>query len=311
MAWTSAHDVSRESYWGPVTSSLLWCEDKYRLTPYMAEPCNTLTNISFVALSLYGAYNARRERTGRRFVLAYAGVALVGVGSFFFHATLKYEAQLLDELPMIYTSLLLSYCILETSPQTSPIKRQDGKGGQLTFGETLAKGTGGPLLPLLLAGTAVLITVSYLALPNPVLHQVSYGAIQIATALRVLYLLYSSRSPLVSAPEQRERIRASYRFGAAVFIFGFVVWNIDNIFCEGLRVLRAKVGNVPGILFEGHAWWHILTGYGAYHLVCSASLLSLSLRVSPDAYTYANGGTWKGFLLPRVVRTPPTARKAQ
>ena len=32
------------------------------------------------------------------------GIAGIGVGSFLFHATLKYEAQLLDELPMIYTS---------------------------------------------------------------------------------------------------------------------------------------------------------------------------------------------------------------
>lgn len=32
-----------------------------------------------------------------------AGCAGVSIGSFAFHASLKYEAQLLDELPMIYT----------------------------------------------------------------------------------------------------------------------------------------------------------------------------------------------------------------
>lgn len=35
------------------------------------------------------------------------GFALVGLGSFIFHATLQYEAQLADELPMIYVA---SYC---------------------------------------------------------------------------------------------------------------------------------------------------------------------------------------------------------
>ena len=35
------------------------------------------------------------------------GFALVGAGSFVFHATLQYEAQLADELPMIYVA---SYC---------------------------------------------------------------------------------------------------------------------------------------------------------------------------------------------------------
>lgn len=36
--------------------------------------------------------------------LLYQGTAGIGIGSFLFHATLKHEAQLLDELPMIYTS---------------------------------------------------------------------------------------------------------------------------------------------------------------------------------------------------------------
>ena len=33
---------------------------------------------------------------------------MVGLGSFIFHATLLYEAQLADELPMIYVA---SYCL--------------------------------------------------------------------------------------------------------------------------------------------------------------------------------------------------------
>ena len=32
---------------------------------------------------------------------------MVGIGSFIFHATLLFEAQLMDELPMIYVA---SYC---------------------------------------------------------------------------------------------------------------------------------------------------------------------------------------------------------
>ena len=40
-------------------------------------------------------------------LLVRQGFALVGLGSFIFHATLQYEAQLADELPMIYVA---SYC---------------------------------------------------------------------------------------------------------------------------------------------------------------------------------------------------------
>ena len=44
------------------------------------------------------------------------GFALVGIGSFIFHATLLYSAQLADELPMIYVA---SYCcavLFDTQP---------------------------------------------------------------------------------------------------------------------------------------------------------------------------------------------------
>lgn len=47
---------------------------------------------------------------------ALQGFALVGLGSFIFHATLLYSAQLADELPMIYVA---SYCcavLFDTQP---------------------------------------------------------------------------------------------------------------------------------------------------------------------------------------------------
>jgi dihydroceramidase len=40
----------------------------------------------------------------------------VGLGSLFFHATLLYEAQLADELPMIYVSSFLLTTLLESEP---------------------------------------------------------------------------------------------------------------------------------------------------------------------------------------------------
>ena len=46
----------------------------------------------------------------------YQGFALVGIGSFIFHATLRYSAQLMDELPMVYVA---SYCcavLFDTQP---------------------------------------------------------------------------------------------------------------------------------------------------------------------------------------------------
>lgn len=203
---------------------------------------NTFTNVVFIALALFGARSCSKESLPFRYALTYLGIAFVGIGSFAFHATLLYEAQLLDELPMIYTSLVLSYCVLEDSRKSQ-------------------KPTGGIWLPIGLIGVAALITAGYLALPNPILHQVAYGAIQLASTIRVLYLLYASGSPLAKTAEAREKrsmIRKSYHFGAAVFLTGFLIWNIDNALCDSLRLARSYVGYPAGVLLEGHAWWHIL-----------------------------------------------------
>jgi dihydroceramidase len=41
---------------------------------------------------------------------------LIGLGSFCFHATLLYEAQLADELPMIYVASFFLAVLLESEP---------------------------------------------------------------------------------------------------------------------------------------------------------------------------------------------------
>ncbi|CAO1637811.1 unnamed protein product [Sympodiomycopsis kandeliae] len=291
MAWRSSHLTPDgkvpQGYWGPITSSLLWCEDKYRWSKYIAEPVNTFTNLGFVALSLYGARGCALQGLPRRFVLTNLGIALVGLGSFAFHATLTRPAQLLDELPMIYASLILSYCVLETSKLNS------------------SKPTGGLFLPFILAFVGLFVTVGYLALPYPILHQVAYATIQLATTIKVISLLWSSNSPLnqsTAARINRSMARKSYGFGAAVFLTGFAIWNIDNAFCNTLRVLRAQVGSPFKVLLEGHGWWHILTGYGAYHLVQSSALIAMSVKDDAGKWTFREFDTLKGFLLPQVVR---------
>lgn len=49
-------------------------------------------------------------------LLRLQGCALVGLGSIFFHATLLYEAQLADELPMIYVASFFLAVLLESEP---------------------------------------------------------------------------------------------------------------------------------------------------------------------------------------------------
>ena len=61
---------------------------------------------SFFACTAYGSGPSSRSRPPIHSSRT-QGFALVGIGSIIFHATLLFEAQLMDELPMIYVA---SYC---------------------------------------------------------------------------------------------------------------------------------------------------------------------------------------------------------
>nr|XP_040140912.1 alkaline ceramidase 3 isoform X2 [Ictidomys tridecemlineatus] len=49
-----------------------------------------------------------------------------------------------------------------------------------------------------------------------------------------------------------------------LFLLGFLLWNIDNIFCDSLRDFRREAPPILGVTTQFHAWWHILTGLGSY-----------------------------------------------
>lgn len=273
MSWYKDPAPLPTGYWGPITSTLLWCEEKYRWSRYVAEPINTVTNVFFIALSLYGFRVTLRERLPLRYAICHLGVALVGFGSAMFHGTLMYWTQLLDELPMIYTSAFLTYCVCETT-----------------------KGYGKPrfriLLPTTLTLLVVWITVVYVSNGNPVFHQVAYASIQLVSTIRVIYLLTSPSSSLNSTPTVRERkreIQKLYLFGAIIFLTGFAIWNIDNIFCYHLRQARKKVGYPWAVLLEGHGWWHILTGWGAYCLITAGSQLAVGEKEDPANFRLEKG----------------------
>ena len=47
--------------------------------------------------------------------MCYTTLLTVGIGSALFHMTLKYEMQLLDELPMVWGGCAVAYCMFEVS----------------------------------------------------------------------------------------------------------------------------------------------------------------------------------------------------
>ncbi|KAG6814153.1 hypothetical protein H0H92_002148 [Tricholoma furcatifolium] len=103
-------------YYGPVTATLDWCEANYQFSHYIAEMANSFSNLFTIALAVCGGYTAMRQSLPARYVAGYAGVALVGIGSFAFHATLLFQAQLADELPMIYVGSMSLWFLFDDRP---------------------------------------------------------------------------------------------------------------------------------------------------------------------------------------------------
>jgi len=219
-------------FWGPITSTLDWCEHNYAHVEFIAELWNTLSNGGLMGLGLLGLYRSWQQQLETRFLISYFGLFLIGVGSFCFHATLRWDMQLLDELPMIYSTCVFVFCVLEDRRK-------------LKYG---------PILPLGLLVLAIFITVTYLSWPNPIFHQFCYGTLVIIVVGKCVQVYQNTTD---------QTFRFFLPIGIISYGFGFFLWNVDNHFCEQLRQLREKVFPFSP-LFELHAWWHLFTALGTY-----------------------------------------------
>lgn len=222
-------------YWGAVTSSVDWCEPNYARSHFVAELFNTLSSLAMVLAGLSGFWLHRRSLE-RRFLLAFLLLALVGVGSFAFHATLRFELQMLDELPMVYTALVLVYALLENEPRPKY----------------------GARLPCALFGYAVVAT--YLCAftrgrAQFFAFQLSFGAIEVFALYRVYRLYRLSTSPVV---------RRLFRAGASLYVLAVLSWFVDLRACHFSSVTLPSAG-LPNP--QLHAVWHVLVSAGLYLLV--------------------------------------------
>nr|XP_004610962.1 unnamed protein product [Sorex araneus] len=209
----------REGYWGPPTSTLEWCEENYAVTPYIAE-------------------------------------FLVGMGSWCFHMTLKYEMQLLDELPMIYSCCIFVYCLFEC------FKIKNTVNYHLLF----------TLVLFSLIVTTALSTTSLVDLA-------SLCGTYFPNAFHWLSVVDKHIKELNGVYPW---LRGLGYTSLGVFLLGFLLWNIDNIFCDSLRSFRKKIPPVFAVATQFHAWWHVLTGLGSYlHILFSLYTRTLYLRCRP------------------------------
>ncbi len=212
-----------------------WCEQNYAHTKYVCELFNTLSSLAMVFVGVWGAVWHHRVLE-RRFTLVFCSIALVGLGSMAFHATLLFELQMLDELPMLYTATLLVYILVENRPERR-------------FGAWF---------PATLAAYAVLATYGESCMRGSAQFwsfQVSFATLEFYAMARV-FLLYRA--------SQDRNQRRFFVAGIGLYLIAIVFWFIDLNYCSGIVDFSRALGFSNPQL---HAWWHVLVSAGLYALV--------------------------------------------
>ncbi|CAE7204741.1 unnamed protein product [Rhizoctonia solani] len=259
--------------WGLHTATIDWCEDNYTHSPYVAEWYNTISNVPFILLGLFGAYsclaphlqpNQKPLPDSQRHAASNLGIMFIGFGSAIFHATLKWHAQvLLDELPMIFVTSLVLYLVCADDERW--------------------KGENAWKLKVGLAAVPLSVSAVYLYYPNPVLHQICFGIILNACTYRTI-ILFKTAPPTIPADD----LRAAKHYivsGTLLFILAFGIWNVDNVWCDTWTFIRAQswAGELVRAVTQGHAWWHLLTGLGCARIGVGTSYLMVC-RKYPGAF---------------------------
>ncbi|KAL6927703.1 hypothetical protein ACO0SA_004326 [Hanseniaspora valbyensis] len=299
--------------WGQVTSTIDWCEENYVQSTFIAEFCNTLSNMSYIIVSiiLYYRLNYKLNILETRFKLTMGGLLLVGLGSAMFHMSLRYDCQLLDELPMIYITCIPCYSVLceplcyykkkiskkiNKNNTADNDNEEDGLDEErqllLPFGRdnkplTISKEFENSVI-ISLSLLSLIITFSYIFyITDPIFHEICYGILNIiivyiSTKLTVLYI----HDPKV----KRNLIKSSF-VGICLFLFGFVLWGLDRQYCGSLIHIRREYLKLPlGNVLELHAYWHLFTGIGLYYILTYLIFLRINLhnKVKGDVYYNTN-----------------------
>ncbi|KAL2810883.1 alkaline phytoceramidase [Aspergillus granulosus] len=243
------HSPAPDPFWGPQTSYLNFCEEDYVLTKYVAEFVNTFSSFVFIIYGLYGLrkLHGNRQATVSRSI-PYFGLMGVGVCSAGYHMTLKYHTQMSDELSMhlLTTPLLYRLLTFKASPQRTRL-----------------------IGSILLVEFAVVMVV-HMVMDEFLLHAVTFGLGVYLIATRALKIIPMQ----ISNPSIRKNVRNIALFGCFCFVFGYMVWLIDEWACSQLTNIRHSVGVPLAFLFELHGWWHIFTAIGGYVAVAVVDFIT-------------------------------------
>ena len=132
------------------------------------------------------------------------------------------------------------------------------------------------LIASVATAAAIFTTLYYHYIKDPLFHQNMFAFLTIVVFFRSLYVMEVTLRPSKRAQvngyhktsgvneqkrlDQRDLsiLKNMYQLipiGLGSVGIGFLIWNLDNIYCTSLRSWRRQIGLPWGVLLEGHGWW--------------------------------------------------------
>ena len=252
-------------FWGNPTATIDFCEPNYEHSKYVAEFWNTLSSIPIFLVGAMGVWLCHVQALGPEQMLCYAMVAVVGLGSAAFHATLLREGQILDECPMLWVVQVLIYTAYHhRSDRRQRCLAADRKEVRCSSRRQLV------LLRTALILYAITATGVYFA--SGFLFFVLAYAVSVAALVFLAAGILLSEQPRVGAQPRRLLTTA-----ACTYVGGFgLLWIPGEVLCHRLPIMQR---------LPMHALFH-LTSAAAPHLGLTAFALA---RFEVDAFAMHAG----------------------
>lgn len=282
--WVDDADSPPAPFWGVVDSDFDWCERNHDHSPHVAEPWNVVTSASYPLMALVTF--RRHSRVARRgadgsvhhalsvwhaLMLSVTGV--MGIGSMIFHATLRYQAQLLDELPLYAMAVLAAAALWQR--------------GRREAGAQSAAAAWAVLLSYVLAWTERFSAV----------HELFRGAMTVSFSAAFLYIF--TVGSVVGAEIDRERGGHDgarlFRSTFALFVGAVVAWILDIVACPQLQGMRLPYPQLHAV------GWHLGTCLGLLQLF---ALMLLHQHTVRDGFQAQVEWGWMR-LVPRLKTAGP------
>jgi len=283
----------------------------------------------FMYLAFKGISNCIRNGHAFVFLVSFVGYLVVGCGSFAFHSSLKYPMQLVDELSMIYTTCIMFYASFSHRRSVAySFLLSLGLLALALFVTGFYHYLGDPVFHQLVYGllTAIIffrsVYVMELGLRPQwrqkeselkLLAQLGSGAARSAAERPVDGFGAAAKDGLDVEEIRRRDDRdivilktmwTMIAVGLSIFLGGFAVWNLDDMYCSTLRRWRHAIGLPWGIVLEGHGWWHLMTGIGAYFYIVWGIWLRHCLENRQDHFELQWPRRWSSFPAVERRRSP-------